>query len=167
MSFSLAEAACLLIHKNDRIEKHGDEDKLACDINLSFETNNGILAMFSPTLRSCLYMKADSDQSSLVPDVDHLTALRNPALAGGKPFHWATGDLVGAELRFHHGIESKSDVVFNGAKIGKFKLECKEGGTVIVHFQAQVYPEDLQMTFLSKALRNKICTVSITPPDEF
>lgn len=160
--FSLEEAACLLNHKNDRIEKHGEEDVLACDLSLSYETSNGILAMFAPALRSSLYQKADSAQASVIPDADHLTSLRFPALCD-KPLKWAAGELVGAELKFHYGHSEKSNVVFQPTKITKFKLECKEGGTVVVHFLAQVHPTDAQTSFLSKVLRDKVCTISVIP----
>ncbi len=164
MSFELNEAACELHHKNDRIEKHGEEDVLAVDLNFTYETNNGVLAMFSPSLRHCLYMAAAAPDNSLPLDDQNMSALRNPALNGGKAFPWSVGELVGAEMRFHHGIGGKSDQVFAESKIGKYKLECREGGTVIVHFQAQITPTDKEMAFLSAALRNKICTLSIIPP---
>lgn len=160
--FELNEAACELTYKNDRIEKHGEEGILACDLGFTFETNNGVLAMFAPALRSALYMKGESSQTSLVNDDDHLTALRFPAIAGGKPIAWGAGELEAAELKFHWGIGGKSDVVFEKVKIGKYKLECLEGGTVTLHFQAQVNPTDQQTAFLSKALVNKICTISIS-----
>ncbi len=164
--FELIEAACELRHKNDRIEKHGEEDVLAVDLDFTYETNNGVLAMFAPTLRSNLYMLEDGGQEPLIKDADHLTKLRNPALGGGKAFAWGAGELTGGELKFHHGVGGKSDVTFEASKIGKYKLECKEGGTVIVHFQAQIRPSDKEMSFLSAALRNKICTISVTPPGE-
>lgn len=160
--FTLSEAPCLLNHKNDRIEKHGEEDVLACDLSISYETSNDILAMFAPALKSSLYMRSDSAQGSLVPDQEHLTALRFPALCE-KPLKWAAGELFGAEVKFHHGISSKSDVVFQPTKVTKFKLECLEGGTVIVHFLVQVNPTDAQTSFLSKVLRDKVCTISVTP----
>lgn len=162
--FELTEAACELVHMNTRIEKHGDEDKLAIDLDLRYETNNAALAMFSPTLRSCLYEKAP-DLLADADKTDSLTKLRNPALNSGK-FGWGMGELVGATLTVHSGIDSKSNVEFDETKVGKYKLECKEGGTVVVHFQAQVYPSEKQTGFLAKALQNKICTVSVVPPGQ-
>lgn len=168
MAFELTEADCELRHKNDRIEKHGEEDVLAVDLNFAYETNNAVLALFAPALRSNLYM-ADDDvsQEKLIKDPDHLTKLRNPALNGGKAYPWGAGELTGADIKFHHGIGGKSDVAFGEAKVGKYKLECKEGGTVVVHFQVQIKPSDKEMAFLSAVLRNKICTLSVTPPASF
>jgi len=126
--FELQEAACELVHKNDRIEKHGEEGVLACDLSFTFETNNDVLAMFAPSLKSALYMKDETTQGSLVNEDDHLTKLRFPALCGGKAISWGAGELESAELKFHYGIGGRSDVVFEKSKIGKFKLECLEGG---------------------------------------
>ena len=162
--FELTEAACELTHKNDRIEKHGEEDRLACDLDFTFETNNDSLAMFHPTLKSSLYMKQKNEGELQLAD-SNVSKLRMPELNGGKAIHWSGGSLEGAELRFHHGIDEKSHVVFDLAKVGKYKLDCCDGGTVVVHFQAQIYPTtDAQNAFLSKALVNKICTLSVTPP---
>jgi hypothetical protein len=163
--FSLEEAAVSLDHKNERIEKHGDEDRLACDLNFHLETNNAALTMFSPTLRGLLYERDDGTQGALLDDADHLTKLRNPPLHG-KPLPWGAGELVGAELRFHFGIKPDTDVVFSEAKIHKFKLDCREGGTVVIGFQAQVYPTDEQSGKMSKFLLDKVCTISVTPPHE-
>lgn len=165
--FELSEAACELHNKNDRLEKHGpNEEVLAMDLNFTYETNNSVLAMFSPSLRGCLYMADQPAEGALALSDDNLSKLRNPALGQGKKgFDWLVGELVGATLIFHKGIDEKSEIAFDEVKIGKYKLECREGGTVVVHFQAQLHPTtDKQMAFLSKALVNKICTLSITPP---
>ena len=31
--FEITQSNVSLVHKNDRLEKHGDEDVLACDLN--------------------------------------------------------------------------------------------------------------------------------------
>lgn len=160
--FSLVEAACTLNHKNDRIEKHGEEDVLACDLSISYETNNGILAEFSPELLQSLYAHDNTSQGSLISDAEHLTVLKFPAMFE-KPVKWSAGELAGAEVVFHHGVSSKSNVVFQPTKITKFKLDCRKGGTVVVHFLVQVHPTDAQTSFLSKVLRDKVCTISIIP----
>lgn len=164
-TFELKEAACELTHKNDRIEKHGEEDVLAIDLNFTWETNNKALALFAPALRSALYMADEPAEGSLPLSDDNASKLRHKHLNAGKAFGWDGGEIIGGELRFHHGVESRSDVVFDkDVKVGKYKLDCRDGGTVVIHFQVQVYPTDKQTAFLSKALVNKICTISITPP---
>jgi len=162
--FELSEVNAELVHKNERIEKHGEEDRLACDLNFSIEMANTQLAMFAPALRSCLYQRSLGDQPALPgteEETDHMPSLRFPAITVLK---WGAGDLVGAELRFHYGTSEKSHIVFEGVKIGKFRIECKEGGTVVVSFQGQVYPTEAQSGKLSKFLQTRSCVISVTPP---
>ena len=160
-TFALEEQNASLVHKNERVEKHGDEDKIACDIDFEMEVANTALAMFAPSLRSCLYQKDQGPQADLpgTESPDHTPSLRFPALGKLK---WAAGDLTGAELRFH-GMDNKSDVVFDSAKVGKYRFECKEGGTVVIGFQAQVYPNEKQSGRLSKFLQDKVCQITVTP----
>ena len=161
--FELTEANVLLVHKNERLEKHGEEDRLACNLNFQYEMANTGLAMFAPALRSCLYQKPQGAQQEIDVDADYMPSLRFPALSVLK---WGSGDLVGPELRFHYGTTEKSHIVFEaGVKVGKYRMECKEGGTVLLSFHAQVYPNEKQSGQLSKILLDKSCIISITPPE--
>lgn len=163
MAFELEEVFAGLTYKNERLEKMGELDRLACDLTLQVEAANSFLAHFSPTLRAGLYQKPDDGQGVLVEDVDHLTKLRFPQLG---VLHWTEGDLVGATLRFHIGIKPASHLVFDQVKVNKYRIECKEGGTVVLTFRAQVYPTDSQSGKLSKLLVDKVCTISVTAPGE-
>lgn len=160
--FELTEAKARVTHANVRLEKHGDEDRLATDIDLEYDTDNGVLAMFSPTLRSALYQRPTGAQQELpgtaTPEV--LTELKYPELGVLK---WSAGELVGAELRFHLGLKESSHLVFGEAKIGKYKFDCKEGGTVTLRFQASVYPNEKQSGAISKLLLDKVCVVTVDP----
>lgn len=159
--FECIEANAELIHKNDRIEKHGEESVLACDLSFVWETDNGCLAMFHPSLKSALYGKGDNPQLEIEPDPAHMTALRFPQL---QPLKWGGGDLVGGELTFHYGTGGKSNVELDIVKLGKFRLECKEGGTVAVHFQVAVRPTEAQAGKLSRFLNDGMCMISVEPP---
>lgn len=160
--FEINEGKVQLVHKNERLEKHGEEDVLACDLNFTWETSNACLAMFAPDLRSCLYRKTDGSQAELpgTSDPEHLTAVRFPGMA---PIKWALGELIGGELCFHTGV--KSLVKIEMTKLHRYKLECKEGGTVVVSFQVQCRPNEQQSGKLSKFLTDKHCIVTITPPE--
>lgn len=156
--FCINEGKVQLVHKNERMEKHGDEYILACDLNFVWETNNGCLAMFAPDLRSAMYKRADDRQGELDPDPDHLVSLKFPGMA---PFKWSTGEILGGELVFHTGL--KSLVKIESTKLHRYKLECKEGGTVVVSFQVQCRPSEQQSGKLSKFLTDKHCVVTFTP----
>ena len=162
--FEVDEGKVQLVHKNERLEKHGDEDVLACDLNFVWETDNGCLAMFAPDLRSALYKKSDGSQPDLpgTSGPEHMTALRFPGLA---PLKWSLGELIGGELTFHHGTTAKSHIKIDITKLCKYRLECKEGGTVVVGFQVQCRPSEQQSGKLSKFLTDKHCVVSVIPPN--
>lgn len=159
--FEMTEANVDLVHKNERKEKHGEEEVLACDLNFKWETSNGVLAMFAPELRHSLYKKPGDGQAELpgTDDPDHLTALRFPAMA---PIKWMAGDLTGGLLTFHTGV--KSLVKIDITRLHKFKLEPKEGGTVVVYFQVQCRPNEQQSGKLSKFYTDGACTITVTPP---
>lgn len=160
--FELAEANAVLTNMNVRLEKHGNEEVLAHDLSFDYEMANTGLAMFAPALRACIYQRPQGPQAELegVSDADYMPSLRFPALSALK---WGAGELIGAELRFHYGTTEKSHIVFDEAKICKYRMECKEGGTVLLSFQAQVHPNEKQAGQLSKLLVDKSCIISITP----
>jgi len=157
--FCITEGKVELVHKNERMEKHGDEDKLACDLKFAWSTTNGDLAMFAPDLRHALYKRADSAQGELDPDPEHLTALRFPDM---DPFRWSGGELIGGSLTFHYGV--KSMIKIGMTKLHKYRIEAMEGGTVVVEFQVQCRPNEQQSGKLSKFLVDRHCVISITPP---
>jgi len=160
MQFSLDGAKVRLTHKNERLEKHGEVEVLACDLDFEYETSNAVLAEFHPVLRSQLYKRPESAQGELNEDPEHLTALRVPEL--GNHFKFA-GSLEGAELVFSKG--KKAHVTFVEAKIHKFSFNLKEGGTVIVGFQAQEHPDEAQSGKLSGLLQEKHCLLTIEPAE--
>lgn len=160
MQFSLEAAKVLLKHKNERLEKHGEDEVLVCDLDFTLEASNAVLAEFHPELRSSIYKRTESAQGELVDDPDHLIALRIPELEGARKF---AGAMHKAELVFLRG--SKKHLVFSEAKVHKFAFDCKEGGTVIVHFQAQVHPDEGQSGKLSGLLQEKLCTITLTPAE--
>lgn len=165
MPFELDKAQVTLVHKNDRIESHGEEKKLACDLNFTWETSNAALALFAPDLRSMLYTKEQSPQQEIpeTADPDHLTALRFPGLA---PLKWGVGELEKASLTFHVGTTGKGDLDLNEVKMHRFRIEAKQGGTVVIGFQIQCRPTDQQAGKLSKFLQDGACQVSVAPADE-
>jgi hypothetical protein len=160
--FEIEEGACTLTSKNERLEKHGDEEVLACDLGFEFKTDNGVLACFAAALKSSIYQKGNGAQAELVEDAAHMTSLRFPQLG---PLKWEGSDLEGATVTLHMATGKKGDVVLSGVKANKFRLECQEGGTVIVRFRVQVSPlDDAVSGRLSKAYANRICTLSLTAP---
>lgn len=159
MQFELAGAKVRLTHKNDRIEAHGDEKILACDLDFQYETPNDVLDQLNADLRVALYKRPESPQGELTEDPKHMTALRLPEV-GALSFE---GRSKG-ELKL--GTGGKKDMVLADATLTKFKIDCKEGGTVIVHFQAKVRPDETQAGRISGFLRDKHVIASFTPAED-
>ena len=157
--FEVEQQNVAFVHMNNRLEKHGEESILACDLDFSWETTNDMLALFAPDLRSCMYKVSDSAQLELAPDPEHMTALRFPGLA---PLKWGTGELIGGQLTFHFGVKSRLDLECH--KVHKYRIECKEGGTVVIGFQVRCRPSEQQAGKLSKLLTDGACVVSVVPP---
>ena len=160
--FEISEANVVLTHMNNRLEKHGEEEVLAVDLDFEWETSNACLAMFSPSLRAALYGRPEGAQLELDPDPDHLVSLRFPALA---PLKWSGGELTGAQITFHCGVTPKSHIHLDAQKVHKYRLECKEGGTVVVRFQVQCRPTEGQAGKFTKLLTDKQVVLSVAPPD--
>jgi len=158
MEFTLERAKVRLMHKNDRLEKHGDEDVLACDLDFQYDTSNAVLGQFNPDLRTALYKRPDSPQGELVEDSDHLSALRIPELGLLKLSGKRKGEIV-------IGSGGKKNLTFAEATLTKFRVDCKDGGTVVVHFQAQVRPDETQSGRLSSLLQDKYCVITLKPEE--
>lgn len=159
MEFALDKAQVRLTHKNDRIETIGKDKILACDLTFLYETRNDILAGFSPDMRLAFYKRSDSPQGELHADPEHMTALRLPELGPVS----VTGRLKG-ELKL--GTGTKKDLVLAEVVLTKFKLECLDGGKVIVQFQAKSRPDETQAGRISGFLRDKHVVASFAPAED-
>jgi hypothetical protein len=161
----LDEAHVRMTSKNDRIEKHGETDVLACDLEFRWETANDQLALFSPTLLSSIYM-ADPDmdrkKGGALPGVEKtLTKLKNPEI---KTYKWDGHEIVGGKFLIH-GVVSGKDMTFGEANVGKWRIDPREGGTVNILFRVQINPEHKQRGHLMDLLEQGTCTISVIPPE--
>lgn len=160
-TFDLEEVSVELTHKSERIEKHGEEEVLACDLDFRWEAPNTQLAMFSPTLRDSLYRR-EEEQGELLGDDDYKPVLRYPELG---TLAWSTPAMEGAELVFHD-VKKGKDLAFTGVRVHKFKLTPRGGGTVVVTFQAQVRPTGDEPGILTRLLLAHKVKVSVYKPQE-
>lgn len=159
--FCIEEGKVTLTNKNERLEKHGEEDVLACDLEFCWPTDNGMLACFHPALKFALYEKSPA-QGELIEDSGHLTHLRFPYLNAAS-FKWGTGELVGAAVLFHAPTK-KGELELADVKVNNFRLGLKEGGTVDIHFRVQMSPLDAKLSGrLSELYAQKDCIISVTP----
>jgi hypothetical protein len=131
-------AAVKLTNINPRIEKHGTESVPAVDMNFTLTAANSVLEQFSPDLLLALYGEPDEDgeeQEELesVEPISLFTVLRFPKI---NPIKWDSKH-AGYALAIDYGLGGKSCLEIEGCEVGKFVLDCMEGGTVEVRFQVQ------------------------------
>ena len=137
--FSIDEQETKLLDVNPRKELHGEEDVLAADLKFEAKMLNDALAIFDPTLKWSMYDKDQHDLESKV-NKDGAIKLRYPKMS---PFAW-DHTVNSATVIIHKGGHVKSDILLKECKIDGFRLECLDGGTVILTFRVQVHPtEDL------------------------
>lgn len=127
-----------LANMNPRIEKHGTESVPAVDLSFSINAANAILDQFDADLLMALYAEPEDggeDQEELdgVEPVSTFTRLRFPKM---NPTKWDTKH-AGYKLAIDYGLGAESALEIEGCEVGKFMLDCKEGGTVEVKFQVQ------------------------------
>jgi hypothetical protein len=115
----------------NRIEKHGDEDKPAVSLSLEITAANTLLDAIDPKIRHALYMAVEGQEP--LPGVDPAT----PVLRCN---HFETHALTTAHegwvLTVDDGIDETEPMVFGGVKVDKFKVDAKQGGSIVLRFRA-------------------------------
>lgn len=155
MEFTLTRQLCRVAHLNIREEKHGDEPVLGVDLKLVADLPNSWLLYLHSDLRSSLYARPEND---LFPDEPgHYPRLRFAAIP---VIHWdETADDMELVIDPEVGPEIRVE-----AKVDKIKLECRDGGTVIMSFRAQLSPTPEQVGRLSALLGHDV-KVTACPAD--
>jgi hypothetical protein len=158
LSFSMEKQLAKIAHINLREEMHGEDAVIAIDVTVTFATQNDFLAYLSPTLKGSLYGK-DEAQGELIKDDTHLPKLRYPEFG---TLHW-DGIMGGAGVVLH-GAKKADDITLE-ADVNKLRIECMEGGTVIVTLRVQTLPTEGACGAIA-ALLGKDIKVSIRPKEE-
>lgn len=156
--FEIDKRACKIVNVNLRTEIHGPDEIPAVDVKFEMEAPADILAYFGPQLRQSLYQR-DPDQAEL-PGVDPaLTVLRNPFIKTIALDY----EVVGAGVTIGYGVAAGIELAL--AKVGKFKLEAKEGGTVKLTFVVQAQMRDDGPRGRLGGLLKHTVDVTATPPE--
>lgn len=145
--------AVQLTKMGPRVEHHGDETVRAVDLTFSFTTDNSVLDGLAEGLRLAYY-KADETQNQL-PGTEMAKVLRFPEVKAVK-WEELVKDVV---FTVHSVVHDEPDLVFAESKVGKVRILPKEGGSVTILFDAQVYAQPLQMSRLYSLLDDG-CKVS-------
>lgn len=134
---------------NDRSELHGDEHMPAFDMHCRIRANNAVLDQIDPRLLPGFYtddMPGQDEEIKQLAGMDKKNHLRVPILRF--PVVLEIKKMTGARVTIPWG--PNDEIVFGNCTVDSFKLECLEGGTVVVTFKfSSVYePEEHAMKLL-------------------
>lgn len=152
---------------NVRSELHGEEHVPAVDIAVKITSSNGILSEFDGQLRGMLYEAAEGgaqeDQGSIdgVEPVSELPLLRSSKL--DMPLK-LKNEYVGYTLTIDRGLGKKSSIVLGDCLVNKFRVDCKEGGSVDLTFRVQASAVEADSLGKIGTLIGNEVAISLTAP---
>ena len=144
-------------------------DNPGAALSFSLELSNHHLSYFDGSLKSFLYVKSAASSAGPkqkgLEGVEEISDMPNLTVAGSRigKFHW-DHDLSGYTLEIDHGMGGKSNLQIEDVSLSTFRIEPKEGGTVLLGFlaESQDVPEK---TFGKLAtLKNREVKITLTPP---
>ena len=145
-----------LTHVNLRKEFHGEEKVQAIDLNFTKEGPNDLLDLIDPALRQALYFnRAAKDGQEDLPEVlQILPDLRLPRLNGQKHKYGGNDKYKGYTFELDYGLgDDESNIVFMDAAAGKFVIETKDGGTVVIGWQVSYAGDSLTDDAMTRLVR--------------
>jgi hypothetical protein len=163
--FEVTERNVLVANVNFRAEKHGDENKTAVDIKIELDAHKSSLKHFDSSLPDFLYREpATGEQQRLdvEPDEadssDKRTSLRVPKIGALK---WDE-KFPGYTLTIEGGMGLKKPLVLV-VELSKFAFEPKEGGSVVITFNATAHPNPKESAALVEMIQEEV-ELTLTAP---
>ncbi len=114
----------------NRTEKHGDEDVPAVSLQVSIEAANTLLDCIDPAIRQALYKAVDGQEQ--LPGVEPSTPVLRCNSFGTLEIDRAH---EGWTLEIDAGIDEDEPMTFSGCKVDKFRVEAKQGGSVVLRMR--------------------------------
>lgn len=118
-----------------RVEKHGEEEVMAIDLAVTWNTNNRSLPAIQKQLRNALFcdmrQELTSDQEEMDLPVDELPNVRVPGMDYPVKLDF---QQVGARVEVAYGISEVSAIVLQLCKVHKVRVTPIEGGSAEVKF---------------------------------
>lgn len=160
--FQLDKHEASLANVNQRIQRHGDERRLAADIKFTLSASNEVLDSFDPTLRQDLFRKPGAGEQPELPQIggDRLTEVKHPALEPLKLSH----AFKGYELHIAGLLEAGDPIVLVDVGLKRFVLDPKEGGSVEMTFTASAEVKPVELAELSDALVREDVLLTLIAP---
>ncbi|MFB9112047.1 hypothetical protein QSH39_021065 [Xanthomonas arboricola pv. corylina] len=160
--FQLERHEASIANVNQRIQRHGEERKLAVDIKYVLSVSNEALDSFDSTLRQDLFRKPAKGEQQDLPQIggDGLTAVKHPALEPLKLSH----EFTGYEMHLAGLLEAGDPIILVDVKLKRFVIEPKEGGSLAMSFTASAEVEPQELAELSEALIREDVLLTLLAP---
>lgn len=159
--FQLQEARARIANVNPRAEKHGDENKLACDIKVEVTLSGDALNAFDPGLRAALYREVRKGEQAELPGIgdSKFGAVRFPML---KPVNWDE-EFPGYTLLVGAGLGLSDPVELADVMLRKFTFLPLTGGSLEMTFSVVAHPEADEVGALCTMIQDD-AVLTLTPP---
>jgi hypothetical protein len=113
-----------------RTETHGDERVFAISLGLKMTAANTMLDSLAPGLRDALYTAVEGQEQ--LPGVEVTTPLLRTKVIDTVSLDRS---FEGWTLAVDHGIDESAPILLGGAKVDKFRVVPREGGSVDITFR--------------------------------
>lgn len=150
-----------------RVEKHGDEEVMAIDLAVTWNTNNRSLTAIQKQLRNALFcnlaQESESPQAEMDLPVDEMPNVRVPGMD-----YPVKLDLqqVGARVEVAYGIDETTAIVLQLCKVHKFRITPIEGGSAEVKFAISSASEiDDHIIGTLSILQQRDISIQLNMPD--
>lgn len=118
-----------------RVEKHGDDEVMAIDLAVTWNTNNRSLTAIQKQLRNALFCNlaqpSDGPQAEMELPVDEMPNVRVPGIDYPIKLDF---QQVGARVEVAYGIDDTTAIVLQLCKVHKLRITPIEGGSAEVKF---------------------------------
>ncbi|MDN8617818.1 hypothetical protein [Variovorax ginsengisoli] len=156
-----------LTNAQSRVEKHGDEDVMAIDLAVTWNTNNRSLTAIHKQLRDMLFCdmrqgSGDAQEEMDLP-VDELPNVRVPGADYPIKLDF---QAVGARVEVAYGISEKTAIVLQLCKVHKVRVTPIEGGSAEVKFAVSSASEiDDHIIGTLSVLQQREISLKLSMPD--
>lgn len=157
MQYELNHQLATITSLNPRTEKHGDKLVPAIDIGIKIVCDNAALDMLHPELKPGHYQKGEPKQGELIED---LRALKFKHYK--YPFGW-TWEGVGYETYLDYGMNGDQQLHFTGNTVDGFKIECQEGGSIILNLRIIAHPTAEEVGALYELMGKEVDLTLMAP----
>lgn len=118
-----------------RVERHGEDEVMAIDLAVTWNTNNRALTEIHKQLRNALFCNhaqpSDSPQAEMDLPVYELPNVRVPGMDYPIKLDF---QQIGARAEVAYGIDETTAIVLQLCKLHKFRITPIEGGSAEVKF---------------------------------